>query len=60
MDSIDLRDLSLDELREVLGVIGEDLPAEQLLKVAEYVAQIGNLDEAIAAIDAISKLRDAA
>jgi hypothetical protein len=59
-ENLPIHEMTIDEMREILGELGENLPPEQLMIMAQFVAQAGGLENAQSAIEAIATLRDAA
>lgn len=52
--------MTIDEVRELLGEMGETMPPEQLLAISHFVAQVGGLENALDAIESLNELPDAA
>ena len=48
-------ELSIDDLRAVLAEHGTDLTQEQALALRDFIDEIGDLDEAILALEQLDK-----
>jgi hypothetical protein len=59
-DEIRIQDLADDEIRELLLEEGSELDEEQAAALKEFIAEIGGLENALAAVAMLSQLEEAA
>ena len=59
-DIIRLQDLSAEEIAALLAKKGPKLTAQQVGTLQEFVEGSGGMDNALAAVEMLSELRDAA
>jgi hypothetical protein len=59
-DTIRLQDLSAEEIAALLAKKGPTLTAQQACTLQEFVGGAGGIDNAIAVVEMLSELRDAA
>lgn len=54
-----IEELELDEIAEILEELGSELSPEELRETALFVKQIGNIEDAFAAIEAAEMRKSA-
>lgn len=55
-----IQDLSADEIEAVLSAVGEDIRANDLLAIQQFVQRIGGMANARLAIETLREIEDAA
>ena len=59
-DMIRIQDLAVDEIRELLWEEGRNLDEQQSAALQQFIADIGGMENALAAIALLSELEEAA
>jgi hypothetical protein len=59
-ETIRVQDLAVDEIRELLSEEGSQLDEQQAAALQEFIAEIGGLENALAAVAMLSDLEEAA
>jgi hypothetical protein len=59
-DEVRIQDLAADEIRDLLLEEGSDLDEQQAAALKEFIAEIGGLENALAAVAMLSDLEEAA
>ena len=57
---IHIQDLPAEEIAALLAKDGNDVSPQQVVALQEFIEDIGGIEDACAAVDMLSQLRDAA
>ena len=57
---IHIQDLPAEEIAALLAKDGNDVSPQQVVALQEFIEDIGGMEDACAAVDMLSQLRDAA